>query len=175
MIGERLWPRLAAGVLVACALLAVASWATRIGRTDASSGQSADPGTPPANGAALRSPEVLAALDGPGVWLVYLADVPGSIPAGAEPVAALDRSGRVTLRRPPPVAGAPAAERWLAAGVLLQAPLAALDAPGRAALLDVLGALSGPMELRSDQVVLRTSGEPRLEQQHLRELLRWLR
>lgn len=169
MIPESVPGRAGLGLVAAGLLLGASYW-----WLDASAASAA-----PAPAAALvvpempASPEVLAALAGAGSWLIYLAAEPAALPEIAAPVVAIEVGGRLRLLRPPPAATGPRPEGWLAVGLVLpSAGLATLGPHERAALLEVLGAIAGPRDLRCDQLVpvgLRTRpGE-------VAALLRWLR
>ena len=169
MIPEGLAGRVGLGLAAAGLLLGASYW-----WVEASAGSASPASTAPLVVPSVPdSSEVLASLQGGGIWLVYMSAALDALPAAAAPVVAVDVGGRLRLLRPPPPAAGPASERWLAAGIVLPSPgVAALGSNQRAALLDALAALAAGRELRRDQLVpvgLRTRPGG------LAALLRWLR
>ncbi|MEM7201867.1 MAG: hypothetical protein AAF628_16490 [Planctomycetota bacterium] len=123
--------------------------------------------------AGARSPEVWAAIEGPGAWLIYLAAAERDLPVLAAPVVTLRADGELRLLRPRPAAAAPR-ERWLAAGIVLPSAraLATLDPGDRAVLLRLCAELSGGRGLAACQLVPIGMDARRID---VERLLKWQR
>lgn len=148
------------GLAVACILL-LAWWVTRpaqAGRrrqTTARVGAAAVE-TEPSATASRPLPAALEAIAAP-VWLVYVAESMGALPASVAPVFEVVGSdgGGVRMTRPPPVITDPRHAAWLGVGVVVpSADLGAWTPELRARVLSVLDALSVPRTVRADQIVV---------------------
>jgi hypothetical protein len=155
--------RLALGLLLAAAALAVLQWSVGAGGArDAAA-------MPRPDGPMLAA----AALPRGTARMVAIATQRAALPEGCAPVLAIGRGGSLRVVVPPPPPAGPLAAPWPASGVLLPCrELAALDARARARLLEVLGALVGPGALAAGQIAL---ADVEAKAGELEALLRWLR